>query len=103
MELVLHPQSVGPSLAGVPAFGVRGVAAVHRSAIEDALDLGHDVVIDLRGVTVTQSFVDELVGALVLARGVGVMSHLTFRGCTEDQKAIIRFVVGDRAAQRQEA
>ena len=57
------------------------------------------VELDCASAEATQSFMDELVGILVLERGPKVLNQLRFRGCSQDMKAIINFVVSDRAAQ----
>jgi hypothetical protein len=55
--------------------------------------------LDFEGVEVTQSFMDELVGILVLERGPRVLNQIRFRRCSADMKGIIQFVVTDRAEQ----
>ena len=98
-ELYLHPKAVGPTTKH-PSFGSRPNAVPLRKQIESALDAGEDVTIDFSGVEATQSYVDELIGVLVLRRGAETLSKLSFRGCSNDLKAIIRFVVSDRSLQR---
>jgi len=44
--------------------GLRSVAVPPRQQAEEALLQGHEVVFDFAGLAVTQSFVDELIGAL---------------------------------------
>jgi hypothetical protein len=80
-------------------FGSRSGAAVYRQQIEDALDRGFDVSIDFAGVAATQSFIDEMIGVMVLQRGPAVLSSIRFKQCSDDVKAIVRFVASDRAAQ----
>lgn len=70
-----------------------------RYDIDDHLADGCVVEVDCVGADATQSFMDELVGILVLERGPQVLSRLRFRGCSKDMKAIINFVVSDRAEQ----
>jgi hypothetical protein len=48
---------------------------------------------------VTQSFVDELIGRVVLQNGPDVLQHLVFKACSDDVRAIIEFVVSDRVDQ----
>lgn len=74
-------------------------AKTMRSEIEDHIAHGGFVELDCSGTDATQSFMDELVGILVLERGPSVLDLLRFRGCTKDMKAIINFVVSDRAIQ----
>ena len=70
-----------------------------RQDIDDHLAEGAVIEFDCMGADATQSFMDELVGILVLERGPAVLSRLRFRGCSQDMKAIINFVVSDRAGQ----
>lgn len=70
-----------------------------RKNIEDHLALGEMVELDCASTDATQSFMDELVGILVLERGPSILNLLRFRGCSADMKAIINFVVSDRALQ----
>lgn len=83
----------------VRTLGMRASAAPYRKEIEMMLDSGNTVVIDFSGKEATQSFVDELVGALVLKRGESVVSKLSFKNCPDAVKSIIKFVINDRAAQ----
>lgn len=77
----------------------RETAQALRHDIDEHLASGELVEVDCADIDATQSFMDELVGILVLERGLQVLSHLQFRGCSPDMKAIISFVVNDRAAQ----
>ncbi|WP_442874739.1 STAS-like domain-containing protein [Delftia sp. DT-2] len=70
-----------------------------RRGIDSYLGTGAVVEVDCAGADATQSYMDELVGILVLERGPKVLDQLRFRGCSKDMKAIINFVVSDRAAQ----
>ena len=56
------------------------------------------------GVFVTQSFVDELFGPMILRIGPAVLQRLAFSGCNDETKAISinrveQIVYGDDAAQ----
>jgi len=93
-ELSLHPQSLGPT-----AMGSRARAAQFREKLEAALDAGDRVVLDFDGVEATQSFVDELIGVVVLDRGPSILQTVSFRKCSQDMKGIINFVLGDRSRQ----
>lgn len=81
-------------------LGARPAAFPIRDQIEQALQSGDNVVIDFAGIHVTQSFVDELIGVLVMQRGKAVLSSLTFKNCSSEVKAILHFVVSDRLDQR---
>lgn len=70
-----------------------------RAGIDSHLAEGDVVELDCEGADATQSFMDELVGILVLERGPSVLEQLRFKGCSRDMKAIINFVVSDRAMQ----
>lgn len=78
----------------------RMAAAPVREELEIALaTAGAEVVLDFSGIGATQSFVDELVGVLVLRHGPDILSHIVFKGCSDDVRAIIEFVVADRCDQ----
>jgi hypothetical protein len=80
-------------------FGMRHAAVPERERIEGFLAQGFEVVIDFAGAAVTQSFVDELVGRLILEQGPEVLQRLVFKNCTDDTRAILRFVAADRVDQ----
>ena len=80
-------------------LGMRGSAQPLRKRIEEALISDSEIQIDFSGVEVTQGFVDELIGGLILRDGPGVMNALVLKGCSESTKAILRFVGEDRATQ----
>lgn len=84
---------------GVRTFGIRATAEPYRKQVEEALRNIEPVTIDFGGYEATQSFVDELIGSLMLRHGRGVVSKLVFENCSSDVKGIIRFVVRDRASQ----
>lgn len=84
-------------------IGMRSSAHPLRLQIEQALAEGQEVVIDFTGVAVTQSFVDELLGALILRDGPGIMQKIILKGCSEETRGIIRFVASDRAEQFMQA
>ena len=97
-ELSLSATLVGPTF-GRMSLGSRAPAAALRQKLEAALDAQETVTIDFEGIEATQSFVDELVGMLVLKRGPSVLQSLKFRRCSNDMKSIVQFVLRDRAAQ----
>lgn len=80
-------------------FGMRHAAVPERQRIEGFLAQGFEVVVDFAGATVTQSFADELVGRLILEQGPHVLQRLVFKNCTDDTRAILRFVAADRLDQ----
>lgn len=78
-------------------LGTRDEAIPLRHQVERALDQSERAVcVDFCGTTVTQSFIDELLGVLILRRGPTVLQRLGFRQCSEEVQAIIRFVVASR-------
>ncbi|MGF6807656.1 anti-anti-sigma regulatory factor [Paraburkholderia sp. Clong3] len=85
-------------------YGTRSRAFEFRDQIEQQLDADVErVVIEFSGVSATQSFIDELLGVLVVERGAGVVRRLVFKGCSDDLRAIIRFVLNDRIEQLEDA
>lgn len=87
------------SYAAGKTLGIRTRATPIRLDVETALARGDDVLIDFTGVSLTQSFADELVGALVLHRGPTVLERLTLKGCSDAVRTILKFVAADRSAQ----
>lgn len=83
-------------------LGTRYRASALREELEKLLDTGVEVVLDFKDVEATQSFIDELLGVPVLERGPDLINRLAFRSCSEDVKAIINFVIGDRIEQYQQ-
>jgi hypothetical protein len=78
---------------------MRSAAIPIRNQAEAALAEGGDVVLDFAGIAVTQSFVDELVGSLILRDGPEVLQRIVFKNCSDDTRAIIEFVATDRCDQ----
>lgn len=80
--------------------GSRMAAAPVREELEITLaQVGAEVVLDFSGISATQSFVDELIGVLVLRHGPDILSRIIFKGCSDDVRAIIEFVAADRCDQ----
>lgn len=79
--------------------GTRASATPLREEAEMALARDYEVVFDFAGVEVTQSFVDELIGALILRHGPDVLDRLVFKSCSDDVRAILEFVAADRCDQ----
>lgn len=80
-------------------IGARETAVPLRLQVEETLACGGDVVFDFSGVEVTQSFVDALIGTLILKRGPEVLDQVVFKSCSDDVRAIIEFVAADRSDQ----
>ena len=87
------------SFAKSKTMGIRALAKPIRREAEEALKLGQDVVFDFSGIGVTQSFVDELIGAVIRQEGPNVLSKMLFKGCSDDARAILKFVTSDRSEQ----
>lgn len=80
----------------VEVFGTRHSALNLRDRISKQLDSGQDVQVDFHGVFVTQSFVDELFGSLILRMGPALLERLTFSGCSPETRAILNLVFASR-------
>lgn len=80
-------------------IGARATAVPLRLRVEVALAGGADVVFDFTGIEVTQSFIDALIGELILKRGPAVLAQMVFKACSDEVRAIIEFVAADRADQ----
>jgi hypothetical protein len=96
-NIQLHQHAAGGRL-----LGTRSIALPIRDEVDAALNAGQTVVLDFTGTNPTQSFIDELVGVLVLERGIDVLDRLIMKGCSDDTKAILHFVVSDRLDQLEE-
>jgi hypothetical protein len=79
--------------------GTRASATPLREEAELILARGGEVVFDFSGIEVTQSFVDELVGAAILRHGPDILDRIVFRACSDDVRAIVEFVAADRCDQ----
>lgn len=83
-------------------LGTRYRARELRGQLEELLVCADEIALDFTGmVSATQSFIDELVGVLVLKHGPDIVKRLVFKGCSEDIKAIIGFVVSTRSEDYQ--
>lgn len=80
-------------------LGTRFRALSLRDELERLLGENNEVVLDFKGVETTQSFIDELIGVLVLERGPKIVEQLVFKSCSESMRSIINFVLGDRIEQ----
>lgn len=84
-----HGRLIGPRIAAAPIL----------EQVELALNRNQEVVLNFAGVEATQSFIDGLIGALILKRGPDVLERLIFRACSDDVRAILQFVAADRCDQ----
>ena len=90
--------ALSPLAAGRLA-SARASAVSAREQAEEALARGEEVVFDFSGIEATQSFVDELVGYLLLRDGPELLKRIVFKSCSDDTRAIVEFVAADRADQ----
>ena len=93
-------------LGTATVLGTRYSAIDLRNRVERQLECCPSVKIDFAGVFVTQAFVDELLGPLILRMGASALERLTFSGCGEESKAILKLVTAARLRDhsvRQEA
>lgn len=67
-----------------------------REKLEVLLANAAEVEVNFYGVTVSQSFADELVGVMLLQHGPDILTRLVFKGCSNSVKDLIEFVVADR-------
>lgn len=78
-------------------LGSRFRARELREQVEKLLARADELVLDFTGMkSATQSFIDELVGVLVLQHGPDIVQKLVFKGCSDDIKEILSFVVSSR-------
>ena len=80
-------------------LGTRFRALTLRDELERLLAHHNEVALDFKGVETTQSFIDELIGVLVLEHGPKIIERLVFKSCSDSMQAIINFVLGDRIEQ----
>jgi len=80
-------------------LGTRIRASALREDLEPLLAKHAEVTLDFGGVEATQSFIDELIGVLVIEHGPEIVEQLVFHSCSDDVKAIINFVLSDRIEQ----
>lgn len=82
---------------GLSFLGTRPRAHAPREQVARLLaETQEDIEVDFTGVAVSQSFADELVGALLLQMGPDILNRVVFKGCSDSVKAAIEFVVADR-------
>ncbi len=85
---------------GASFFGTRFLGRGLREKLETVL--GEDeggqsqVRIDFANLGVTQSFLDEFLGVLVVRKGKALVDRLAFAGCTNQTRALLEFVIGSR-------
>ena len=88
--------AIGLDTGVANVLGTRYSAIDFRECIERELESCPSVEINFAGVFVTQSFVDELLGPLIIRMGASALERLTFSGCGEEAKAILKLVIAAR-------
>jgi STAS-like domain of unknown function (DUF4325) len=88
--------AIGSNSDAATVLGTRYSAIDFRERIEGQLESCRSVELNFAGAFVTQSFVDELLGPLILRMGASALERLTFSGCSEEAKAIVRLVIAAR-------
>ncbi len=75
----------------------RYVATPIRHKLELFLEDHKNIILDFSRVpNATQSWVDELLGKLVLKDGKELLNRIQFKNCTPNLRELIKFVVTDR-------
>jgi hypothetical protein len=80
----------------VDVLGTRYSAIKFRERVSQQLETCQTVQVDFSEVFVTQSFVDELFGPLILRMGPALLDRLVFSGCNDDTRAILNLVFASR-------
>ncbi|WP_116808453.1 STAS-like domain-containing protein [Steroidobacter cummioxidans] len=80
-------------------LGTRDVATPLRVQVEAALEHGMgSVCVDFGGLLVSQSFMDEFLGVMILRHGPSILERVVFRNCNDDVKAAVELVASVRGA-----
>ena len=88
--------AIGSDTDTASVLGTRYSAINFRERMEQQLESCPLVEINFAGAYVTQAFVDELLGPLILRMGSIALERLTFSGCGEEAKAILKLVIAGR-------
>jgi hypothetical protein len=83
-------------LEGRAFLGTRYLGRELRMRLERLLDTPGDVRIRFGQIGVTQSFLDEFIGVLVVRYGQTLVDRLVFVGCSRDAEALLELVIGAR-------
>lgn len=81
---------------GRPFLGTRYLGRQLRIQLETLLETPGDVRIGFDQVGVTQSFLDEFIGVIVVREGQALVDRLVFVGCSPDIRALLELVIGAR-------
>jgi hypothetical protein len=88
--------AIAPEGGSVNVLGTRHSAIDLRKRVALQLDVCQTIEISFEGVDVTQSFVDELFGPLILRMGPRVLERFAFSGCNDEARAILKLVFASR-------
>lgn len=77
-------------------LGTRYSAIQIRQRVEQRLQCCDSVQLDFSGVFVTQSFIDELFGPLILRMGPAIIERVAFSGCSEETRSVLQLVFASR-------
>ena len=80
----------------VRVLGAHYGAVKFRDRLTRQLESGDTVQVDFSGALITQAFVDELFGLLILQAEPSVLERLAFSGCSDDTRAILNLVLAGR-------
>ena len=81
--------------------GSRERALKIRDDLKAMIEEAGSATVDFANVHPTQSFVDELIGVLILEHGPEILDKLRFANCSRDVQAILHFVANDRIQDHQ--
>jgi len=83
-------------------LGSRYMAKYFREKIEQALGQGdQEIVLDFSGIdAVTDSFTDELLGALIATADRQILPLLRFKGCSDAVRTAIEALLADVVERR---
>lgn len=87
-------------LGEVPFYGTRFLGRGLRERLEVLLSSDGEIRVDFAHAGVTQSFLDEFLGVLVVSVGQPLVDRLIFAGCTRETRALLEFVIGARLSDR---
>jgi hypothetical protein len=88
--------AIAPEGDSVSVLGTRHSAIRLRERVTKQLETCATVQISFDGVEVTQAFIDELFGPLILRMGPLVLDRFMFSGCSDEAKAILQLVFASR-------
>ena len=77
-------------------LGSRHSALSLRDKLSNLLIDDHKISVDFKNISVTQSFIDEFIGVLILKTGPNLLSRISFKSCSPDVKEILKLVIDRR-------